>query len=774
MKLPDGLFYAPRQGDLIKIGAPASIRIETGPRYPGNEGYQINDRNFKEHIAPYLQGDWADFDRLFGLQPPPSRNTSAVYSGAEHWGDPKKPNVTLVPNLAAKESRGIDRPLTVMGCTMGHFHPKTFSDGRAQEVYEFQSYGLLILDHGKGDLELRVARDGDKVAVPSGCHMTLYNLGDQDNPLVTLDFADPDRNLSNKDLARRYGPPLLIYYDDVEVFFVLNRLHINPPDPGIGVRLPASPADRSEREVRMPRGTRLDLGRFLYEGLTQDPDVIGRFARLRLEIQRATPEVDLNDASSSGLSISRPLVEAAKPNSGLYRYFFPNKPAASNRLPAARKEGRIFKEVSAIVEEKKKFIQLVPLGEKPLQVMVEGAGDWVTQAYRPIFEEINRSTHRLSVYYADDSRWREQPDWIKQLHSWEIHYDKANPKDFKIYQNHSSIDAVIIVTPDFTHSTIAAEWIGRAPLVFVEKPFDSNLENVDLLLQERGRRSGTTILGLDHFQAYALPLFELMPQVESHLGGALHEVLFYMTENRPIEQGRARTLQHGLTLDLLPHFLALLTYFGDVGTIDDIRVDEAGRYDPLIALDRERSIQEEISQSFRAETYSKVRFTFRDYSNQDDPVSCVAIVGKGFSQEVKYMEVTGRNGNAIRVDLNRTPTSNPAPDYPWDSVFFLQNGAAVFSGTAVRDLPDPYDPQRILRILFDPADPQRFSRPLERERYKRLINDLLDGTQSAVPSLLSMHEAPEIVWALDRIWRAVQKCRPWRKYDLDKTDPVRL
>lgn len=238
MKLPDGVFYRPRQEHLIAKNEQAAIRIETGASYPANADYKINDRSFAQAIAPYLHGDWEDFDRLFRLNPRrvvsmggKPQESPVIYSGAEHRGSSKLPNITVVPNLATQESRGLARPLTVFGCTMGHYHPGTLANYRTQEVYEFQSYGMLVLAREVGVVEVWVAQDGDKVAVPNGCHMTLYNLGDEDNPLVTLDFADPDRNPANKDLVGKYGPILLAYYDDFEVVFTLNRLYINNTRP---------------------------------------------------------------------------------------------------------------------------------------------------------------------------------------------------------------------------------------------------------------------------------------------------------------------------------------------------------------------------------------------------------------------------------------------------------------------------------------------------------------------------------------------------------------
>lgn len=114
---------------------------------------------------------------------------------------------------------------------MGQYHPGTATDTRIQQVYEFQSYGLLVLDREDGEVELWIAHDGDKVPIPAGCHVTLYNLGDVDQPLVVLNVADPDRQSPTQELVRHYGPILLTYYDDAEVVLTLNQLYINSAHP---------------------------------------------------------------------------------------------------------------------------------------------------------------------------------------------------------------------------------------------------------------------------------------------------------------------------------------------------------------------------------------------------------------------------------------------------------------------------------------------------------------------------------------------------------------
>ena len=803
MKLPEGVFDRPRQEHLIAMDEWAVVRIDTGKgRFPHNKRYKIKPRTFEDAIAPYLHGDWEEFDRFFNINPyrkiyieGQPHESPVLYSSAIHTGDPKLPNITVVPNLSTLESRGLGRPLWVFGSTMGHYHPAEPFGYRIQEVYEFQSYGMMLLDKENGEVEMWVAQDGDKIAIPTECHMTLYNLADKDNPLIALNFSDPDRNESNKNLIREWGPILLAFYDDFEVFFTLNRNYINNPKHSAGVRLDIPLKEDRERQVRIARGARLNLGRLLYEQLTQNPDLIGQFARLGIRVKQASPEAVLEPLQrdqGSGLYFSLPLVQAAQRGTDVYRYFIPQSEAATptSTFPSLdllvsdlgdQKEGQ---------EPPPRPLML----DRPLVILVEGVGDWVEQTYRPLFyKKITQENKKLSVFYADDTRWKKRPSWAKatppgttgssaadavnspDMQPWETYLDKADPDDFAKYQKLRP-DVAFIVTPDFTHSTIARNWLNKIPTIFIEKPFDSQVKNVEELRRNINYPNRTDILGLDHYQFYALPIYELKRAIDRHLGGALAKVLFYMTEGRPIEHDRVMSLQYGLTLDLLPHLTALLTYFGDVSTIDEIRVIEAGQYQPLVASQRDRSQPRLIHEEFHNETFSRVQFTFQDSSGNGFHIPCTAIVGKGFAQDVKYLEITGLSGNAIRVDLRQKPTGDQNNDYPWDSLFFLQGEKpSEFPNTQVRLVSDPYHPNSTLRILYDPEYPNKFSRRLERSRYEKLLDDLLDGTSDAVISTLSLKEGQDIVSALDRTWWAIQASRSsWVDYKLHEQEAFQM
>lgn len=756
MDFPTGCTHFPQQEPLIALNDRAWVCIRTHG-YPNNATYKINERVFETAVLPYLHGDWAN-NRLFQVHMAPH---TVVYSGAEHDGTPKLPNLTVVPNWPTQGPDGGPAPYWVFGCTMGHRHLPDPHGPRVQEVYEFLTSGLLVLDRENGVPEIWVARAGDKVAVPDACHMTLYN--QDEAPLTTLDFADPCRNPSDKALVKTRGPLLLIYYDHAEVTFVLNRLYVN--NPPTGVRLAVTPAPEA-RYITVRRSGRTDLGQFLYEQLTGNPEVIGQFARLGFDIKRTSPQVRLAPVSGTidgTLSVARPLAQAAVPSSEVYTFFLPQETAPRQTVPVHVQGDAFVKALDSRAATVKRLIALQALG-RPLVLLVQGAGEWVEAAFRPTFTALVKEGHRLSVFYADDTSWKgTRPAWTKTLYSWETYLDKADAHDLTLYHNIlARVDAVVIATPDVTHAALARECVRRrVPLVLVEKPFDSHHANIDALVRGMGLHPyHRAVLGLDHYMFYTAVVRSMMPAIQRHLGGALAHVAFYMTETKPIEHERERSLQYGLMLDLLPHMLALLTYFGTLHTVDDLRIGAAGQYAPLLSQDKAGCQYADLSAWYVGETYARVQFTYEDYAGNRVP--CLGVVGKGLAAEVKYLEVTGINGNAVRIDLNR---AKGYPVYPYDSIFFLAQPAN--SPSTACKVPDPYNLTRSLYILPQPQE------RLDRERYKRLFLDLIQGTDTVLANVLLLDEAYEIVKILERIWDALQAAKPhWRGHALGTLEAV--
>ena len=166
-------------------------------------GYKINNKYFGE-LKELFSKDYERFDFNY------DRNR-IIYSGAEHTGKPKLPNITVLPNLQA--TKGI----TVLGSTMGHQHTQleTGDARQFQEIYEFYSHGAMLLRNTcRKDARLHLLRPREKIGVRTNDHMTIFNLGTQ--PLITLDYANPDKNRAQKDLEKEKGTLITIAHQETK------------------------------------------------------------------------------------------------------------------------------------------------------------------------------------------------------------------------------------------------------------------------------------------------------------------------------------------------------------------------------------------------------------------------------------------------------------------------------------------------------------------------------------------------------------------------------
>ena len=798
MNLPEGVTYNPGVSrPLIAAEKEALITIDSDFRAYGSDvPYEVRDRDFEKDYKRLFSDDYRTFDRRYHLLSDRIKN-QPVYSGAEHGSKDhtpncKLPNITVVPNVLTSHARTVSlqfddqgrdfrlptgQEVTLFGCTMGHWHENTDSPHGVQEIYEFQGYGALVIDDPRSDeVEFWVARDGDKVVVPQQCHMTLYNLDDTDHPLITLDFANPQNNFANKKLVEHVGPILMIYYTAHETVFVLNQHYINRGFERYmehdryshclatclsgGVRLPGPVRSR---EVRIPAGTRLGLGRQIYEMLTGNIDVIEQFLRMGIRVRKSSPDVRLG-----GIWFGRPLAACAKPNQLIYHILLGGSPSEKiEDIPAANRvlhEGE--KEWTGtgprMLEPGRKTGERAKLA---IPIVVEGSGDWVEKAVVPSIEPFLKGSDgpALTLTIVDDSRWhtpgvsrpvlpsaKKFPNIYNLINNSPavIFLDKACPTHFERYQRLTP-GIVFVVTPDYTHSSLCTAYLDRSQTIFVEKPFDANYSNVLELLRARGlAQLDTEIYALDHYRFYAWRLKEshktgetLLASATQWLGGSLQSARFYMTEGNPVEPHRVRSLQFGLMLDMLPHCFAMLAFFGKLESVDELELVDVRRYEGA---------------PIASETFAHVNFTFEDYSNNGWRVPCRALVGKGLAKSRKFFEVTGKSGNSVLICFgNKTNWKPPASDHNREvdgGIYFVDKSGSFVDESG------------------NPAKNPKPTASLDTGRYKQLVADLVEGTNKAIICALPLWAGERIVHTLDRIWDAIQAHSPWRPYTLGELD----
>ncbi len=147
-------------------------------------GYKVNERTFGDLKGLFSE----DYKRVVF----PYVDKDVVYSGAEHRGKPKLPNLTVLPNLRTLEGE------IVCCSTLGHQHIQNDSR-RFQEIYEFHGHAGLLLRSG-GEARLYLLRPCEKAVVGTQENMTIFNFGKTD--LTTIDYANPEINSANKDTEK--------------------------------------------------------------------------------------------------------------------------------------------------------------------------------------------------------------------------------------------------------------------------------------------------------------------------------------------------------------------------------------------------------------------------------------------------------------------------------------------------------------------------------------------------------------------------------------------
>lgn len=536
--LPHGVTYSPEAIErLIARDAAAILRINTH-QHPPNAAYQINERKGDFIAHSYQRGDfYQNLVRTLTDTLHPLTGGDAIYCGAEHVGQPKLPNITVVPNVRVGQpgqgQLNVKSPY-LMGCTMGHWHSEPQRDQSVQEVYEFLSYGLLVIDQpagaessgSEGSVVIWVAKPGDKVTVPHQCHMTLYNLNGGQQPLVTLDFANPERNRSNKHLIDEIGPIMQIACRPKEqdwlISFVLNREYMGRGRPtadnrqeghdnylslhtGLGGGRALSKWLESKPSglhatIPLKLSRRLNgqaLGKELHRCLLTDK-VKEQFEQFGIKVRATDPEVRTN-----GIWVRRPLFQATRPDTPWSQYFLgtPRRMDLSSDCvpsPLHEREG----EVSG-----RSTLDVHADPDMEMRFFVEGAGDWTDGTFVPALSNLlnGHGVKRASVSIIDKSEYRTKvadsphpdlpPHVYKHIDQFLRHnrsssyFDKSHAGDVIRYRSVSP-SIVFVATPDRTHAATCIEHIERdrrPTAIFVEKPFEYSLDETKKLIATYNR-----------------------------------------------------------------------------------------------------------------------------------------------------------------------------------------------------------------------------------------------------------------------------------------------
>lgn len=279
-----------------------------------------------------------------------------------------------------------------------------------------------------------------------------------------------------------------------------------------------------------------------------------------------------------------------------------------------------------------------------LHLLFEGVGDVIAQYYFPALQKLpGRTRERLDISFADDSSYwgndaqlRAKMELIRgELTAWGAAYiDKATESGRQQHKE-ARPDSVIIATPDFTHARLAEPWVRRSEKpkrVFIEKPLDASVDAARRLMGTVAPYD-PSVLAFDHYRARLLPARAVFDMLGGFFQSGITSFTFYCLEDKsgddpvfagaqgdrqgPIEnEGRVKALDQGLTLDLMPHVIAILARFGRVETIRVTHV-RAGKYAGVGGDDAKVA-------EIRGETFAAIRFQFIPYGDKLPPAQGVA------------------------------------------------------------------------------------------------------------------------------------------------------
>jgi len=260
-------------------------------------GYKVNSRTLSD-INDMRQGIYKDFDFVAGEQ-------DEIYWGWEHNPDDRSQKLVHVTGLSHLPTKDGD---LVMGCTMGHHQENP--NLPVMEAYEFHGYGAMVIDTPGDEVDLVFAGPGEKVKIPSGCIMTLYNLGEGE--LVTHDFANTyeDNNYSTKDRQKADGPIMAVVKIGHDVEFRVSPKWVGRAD-GYGVKVPV---DYEALTISVP-APETTLDRLCWIATLDTP--VKHFGDIGFNVQRAGTDVVL-DRNYGARSLVDMVLDGEKP---LHRFF---------------------------------------------------------------------------------------------------------------------------------------------------------------------------------------------------------------------------------------------------------------------------------------------------------------------------------------------------------------------------------------------------------------------------------------------------------------------
>jgi hypothetical protein len=224
-----------------------------------------------------------------------------------------------------------------------------------------------------------------------------------------------------------------------------------------------------------------------------------------------------------------------------------------------------------------------------------------------------------------------------------VFLSKSKDSDDRI-RNNICADVVFVVTPDATHCDVAEEWLGRAKMMFIEKPFDASFKRALDFTQLLKQYPETLVYNIDHYFIKAFPFFRNKPYLMGLIGNIV-SARFFLLESQNIDPNRASSLVKGMIFDLGSHGFSIYESIGELSTINLLDIFAASYEDSPIPTETFAYIPFYIQSGYRDKTRSEI------------------IVGKSHKKNQKYIELCGSiPDRKLKLDFARNEILFKTPE----------------------------------------------------------------------------------------------------------------
>jgi hypothetical protein len=219
-------------------------------------------------------------------------------------------------------------------------------------------------------------------------------------------------------------------------------------------------------------------------------------------------------------------------------------------------------------------------GELPI-IAIAGGGQWALQYTKALHWFISQNKVKVVVFYHSKygQEQRQYHRYLKntliniieaeQLEITCIDLSRLTEDEDKILPSVIKPKAVFVVTPPETHCENAIYWSGNTNYIFIEKPFDVSLENVELL--KNNQSAGTEVFGFDHYAARLKPFLNSKYFTDNGFGKCVQfEFEMFEAAPRGLEE-RAPSIKSGMLFDMASHALPVLSWLIENQNLANIR-----------------------------------------------------------------------------------------------------------------------------------------------------------------------------------------------------------